>query len=276
MKIVSWNVNGIRAWIKKWTFFEYLEKYSPDIIGLQEVKANIEQVEKKDIEKIKELWYEIYWNSAQRAWYSGTAVLTKIIPISVNYWIQSAELDLEWIETDDVIDLDYEWRVITLEFENFFYTTVYTPNSKQELERLDYRKIWDEVFLKYQKHLESQKPVIFCWDLNVAHNEIDLANPKANMTTDKKPWNAWFTNTERKGFQNIIDEWFIDTFRALNPDKTWCYSRWSNFWKAREKNVWWRIDYVVVSNSLISKLKDAFINPEVMWSDHCPVWIELK
>ena len=275
MKLVSWNVNWIRAWIKKWTFFEYLKNYSPDIIWLQEVKWKIEQLETIDIGNIKNLWYEIFWNAAQRPGYSWTAILSKIIPLNVFYWIDTTNLELNQVETDEVIEENHEWRVITAEYDDFYFVTVYTPNSKQELERLDYRQVWDHVFLKYMKYLETKKPVIFCWDLNVAHKEIDLANPKANKTTATKPGNAWFTDQERFWMQNYIDAWFIDSYRFFYPEKVWAYSRWSNFWKAREKNVWWRIDYFLLSESLKNKLKDAFINPEVFGSDHCPVWIEI-
>lgn len=275
MKLVSWNVNWIRAWIKKWTFFEYLQNYSPDIIWLQEVKWKIEQLEANDIENIKNLWYEIYWNAAVRPGYSWTAILSKIKPLNVFYWIDTTNLELNQVETDEVIEENHEWRVITAEFEDFYFVTVYTPNSKQELERLDYRQVWDHVFLKYMKSLETKKAVIFCWDLNVAHQEIDLANPKANKTTLTKPGNAWFTDKERFWMQNYIDAWFIDSYRYFNPEKTWAYSRWSNFWKAREKNVWWRIDYFLLSESYKNNLKNAFINPEVFGSDHCPVWIEI-
>lgn len=275
MKLISWNVNGIRAWIKKWTFFEYLKSENPDIIWLQEVKAKYEQLENSDIENIKNLWYEIYWNAAQRPGYSWTAILTKIKPINVFYWIDTTWLNLDQVETDEVIEENHEWRVITAEYENFYFITVYTPNSKPDLSRLDYRKIWDHVFLKYMKFLETKKPVIFCWDLNVAHKEIDLANPKWNKTTATKPGNAWFTDTERAGMQEFVDNYFVDSFRHFYPETIWAYSWWSNFGWARWKNVWWRIDYFLVSESLINTLKSAFIRPEIMWSDHCPVWIEI-
>lgn len=276
MKLISWNVNWIRAWIKKWTFFDFLREENPDIIWLQEVKAKYDQLEEKDIEEIKSLWYEIYWNAAQRAWYSWTAVLTKIKPLNVINWIDTSGLLLNEIETDEVIEENHEWRVIVCEYENFYFVNVYTPNSKSALERLDYRKIWDHIFLNFLKHLELKKWVICCWDLNVAHTEIDLANPKSNKTTETRPWNAWFTDTEREWMQNFVDNWLVDTFRYFYPEKTWAYSWWSNFWNARAKNVWWRIDYFLTSNTLKDKLKDAFILCDVMWSDHCPVWIELK
>lgn len=275
MKLISWNVNWIRAWIRKWTFFDFLQKENPDIIWLQEVKWNIEQLETSDIEKIKNLWYEIYWNAAVRPGYSWTAILTKIKPVNIFYWIDTKWLDLNEFETDEVIEENHEWRVIIWEFENFYLVNVYTPNSKPDLSRLEYRKIWDHVFLKYMKHLEKNKPLIFCWDLNVAHKEIDLANPKPNMTTASKPWNAWFTDTERFWMQNFLDVWFVDSFRYFYPEQTWAYTWWSNFWNARAKNVWWRIDYFLVTNEFAKNLKNAFILPEVMWSDHCPVGIEI-
>lgn len=275
MKIISRNVNWIRALISKWIFFDYLSTYSPDIIWLQEVKSKLEQLKNEDIKKIKELWYNIYWNRAQRPWYSGTAILTKIKPISVYNGINTSWLKLDKIETDEVIEENHEWRVITTEYDDFYFVTVYTPNSKWDLSRLDYRLIWDHVFLKYCKYLETKKPVIFCWDLNRAHKEIDLANPSWNKTTKSRPWNAWFTDQERAWIDEIIKNNFIDTFRFLYPDKIWAYSWWSNFWKAREKNVWWRIDYVFISNKLKDKLKDAFIQADIMWSDHCPVGIEI-
>lgn len=276
MKLSSWNVNWIRAWINKWTFMEYLKNYSPDILWLQEVKAKYEQVEEKVIEEIKSMWYEIYWNSAQRAWYSGTAVFTKITPIQVLYWIDTNWLDLSNVETDEVIEENHEWRVITVEYNDFYFVTVYTPNSKSELERLDYRQIWDHVFLKYMNFLQTKKPVIFCWDLNVAHKEIDLYNPSWNKTTKSKPWNAGFTDKERFWLQEYINNNYIDTFRYFYPEKTWAYSWWSNFSNSRWKNIWWRIDYFLTSNILKEKLLDAYINAEVMGSDHCPVWIDIN
>lgn len=275
MRFVSWNVNWIRAWIKKWTFFEYLNKENPDIIWLQEVKAKFNQLESENIEEIKKLWYEIYWNEAQRPWYSWTAVLTKISPLNVFYGIDVEKLDLTHLEIDEVIENNHEWRVLTLEFENYFFITVYTPNSKTDLSRQSYRVVWDEVFLKYLKYLEEKKWVIVCWDLNVAHKEIDLANPKANMTTLKKPWNAWFTDSERSSMNDYLNAWFIDTFRYFYPDKENIYSWWSNFGWARSRNVWWRIDYFLISENLKNDLKDAFIQDKVLWSDHSPVGIEI-
>lgn len=276
MKLVSWNVNWIRACIKKWTFFEYIKSENPDIIWLQEVKAKFEQLEKSDIENMENLGYQIYWNAAVRPGYSWTAILSKTKPLNIYYWIDTTKLSLNEIETDEVIEENHEWRVITAEYENFYFITVYTPNAKPDLSRLEYRKVWDYIFLKYMKFLETKKPVIFCWDLNVAHKEIDLANPSNNKTTATKPWSAWFTDTERYWMQEYLNNNFIDTFRYFYPDKVWAYSWWSNFWNARWKNIWWRIDYFLVSEILKNKLKNAFINSEVMWSDHCPVWIELK
>lgn len=275
MKLISWNVNWIRAWIKKWTFFDFLENNNPDIIWLQEVKSNIDQLSIEDLEKIKSMWYNIFWNSAQRPWYSGTAILSKKNPLNIFNWIDVVALSLDDIYLDEVIAENHEWRVITAEYDDFYFVTVYTPNSKSELERLDYRKIWDIAFLEYVKYLEIKKPVIFCWDLNVAHKEIDLANPSSNKTTKTKPWNAGFTDSERYWIQKVIDAWFIDTFRYFYPEKTNIYSWWSNFAWARWKNIWWRIDYFLVSESFKNNLKDAFILDKVMWSDHCPVWIEI-
>ncbi|MDD5770292.1 MAG: exodeoxyribonuclease III [Candidatus Gracilibacteria bacterium] len=275
MKLISRNVNGIRAGINKGTFFEYLKTNNPDIIGLQEVKAKIEQLDESHINEIKNLGYEIYWNSAVRPGYSGTAILTKIKPINIYYGIDTTGLQLDKIETDEVIEENHEGRVITAEFENFYFITVYTPNSKRDLERLEYRQIWDHVFLKYMKFLETKKPVIFCGDLNVAHREIDLANPSTNKTTKTKPGNAGFTDKERFGIQEFINAGFIDTFRYFFPEKSGAYSWWSNFAGARAKNIGWRIDYFLVSNNLKDKLKNAFITPEVMGSDHCPVGIDI-
>lgn len=276
MKLVSWNVNGIRAGIKKGTFFEYLETQRPDIIGLQEIKGNIDQLAPLDIEMMKWLGYELYFNPAKRPGYSGTAILTKITPVKVKYGIDVTGLELNHDEIDEVIAENHEGRVVVAEYENFFFITVYTPNSKNDLSRLEYRRIWDEVFLKYCKYLENQKPVIFCGDLNVAHKEIDLARPKDNMTTPKKPGSAWFTDSERQSFQEIIDAEFVDTWRYFYPDTTDIYTWWSNLGGARARNVWWRIDYFMVSKNFVSQVKDAFIQEKVLGSDHCPVGILLK
>lgn len=254
MKLISWNVNWIRASVKN-GFLDYIKKELPDIIWLQEVKA-IEEELPISLD-LNGLWYEIYWNSANKKWYSWTAIFTKTKPISVTYWLWIAEHD-------------EEWRIITAEFSNFYFITVYTPNAKRELERLEYRQLWDSLFLDYLKRLEQNKPVIVCGDLNVAHKEIDLKNPGPNR------WNAWFTDEERAWFQNFIDHWFIDTFRYFYPELRDQYSWWSNFANSRAKNVWWRIDYFLTSNILKNNLKNAFIQPQILWSDHCPVGIEIE
>jgi exodeoxyribonuclease III len=250
MKIVSWNVNGIRAVMKK-GFLDFVEKENPDILCLQEIKAHPEQV---DIE-LKDYPYH-YWNSAERKGYSGTAIFSKKEPISVSKGIGH--------------ELDNEGRVITLEFDYFYLVTVYTPNAKDDLSRIPLRyKEWDPMFLKHCKKLEKKKPVIFCGDLNVAHEPIDLKNDKANK--GKKG----FTLEEREGFSNFVNAGFIDTFRNLYPEKE-KYSWWSYMGGARSRNVGWRIDYFLISESLKNELKDSFILNEVLGSDHCPVMLELK
>lgn len=254
MKLISWNVNWIRSAVWKW-LLDYLHAENPDIICMQEVKA--QEGEFPATMETQILGYKIYWNSAEKKGYSWTAIFTKYEPLGVFYWF--------WME-----EHDNEWRMITLEFNDFYLINVYTPNAKRELERLDYRQLWDSLFLDYMKRLEVNKPVIVCWDLNVAHKEIDLTNPKPNR------WNAGFTDEERAWFQKFVDNWFIDTFRYFYPDLPNRYSWWSNFASARERNIGWRIDYFLASNSLSDKLKDAFIRDEIKWSDHCPVWLELK
>ncbi|KAA3610992.1 MAG: exodeoxyribonuclease III [Calditrichaeota bacterium] len=250
MKLISWNVNGIRAAMKK-GFIEFITDTEIDILCVQETKARPEQVE------FEFNGYKQYWNSADKKGYSGTAIFTKQTPIDVRY-------DL------DIPEHDKEGRVITLEFDNFYLVNVYTPNSQRGLARLDYRqKKWDVDFLKYVKGLEKRKPVIFCGDLNVAHKEIDLANPKSNRK------NAGFTDEERAGFDNIVDAGFIDTLREFNKEGGQ-YSWWSYRMNARERNIGWRIDYFCISESLRPKLKEAFILPDVMGSDHCPVGITLE
>jgi len=250
MKILSWNVNGIRAVIKK-GFYEYMNDINPDVICIQETKANPEQV---DLE-LNDYEYK-FWNSADKKGYSGTAIFSKIKPISV-------ENDL------NISKHDYEGRVICSEFLNFFLVTVYTPNSKRDLSRLKYRyEEWDVDFLKYLKKLEKLKPVIFCGDLNVAHKEIDLKNPKSNKR------NAGFTNEEREGFQNYIDSGFVDTFRLFNSEPN-NYTWWSYMFNSRAKNVGWRIDYFCLSKILKEKVKSSKILPEIMGSDHAPVILEI-
>ena len=251
MKIISWNVNGIRAVLKK-NFMEFMNEHNPDIICLQETKASEEQVDLK----LENYPYK-YWNSAVKKGYSGTAIFSKHAPVSV-------ENDLK-IEKHDM-----EGRVITFELNNYYLVTVYTPNSKRDLSRLNYRnKEWDVDFLNYLKKLEEKKPVIFCGDLNVAHNEIDLKNPKTN----KK--NAGFTLEEREGFNNLVDSGFVDTFRMFNSEEGH-YTWWSYMFNARARNIGWRIDYFCASNIIKNKITKSIILPEVLGSDHAPILIEIK
>ena len=249
MKIISWNVNGIRAALKK-GFLNFVEKENPDILCIQETKAHPDQVG-----LVLKNYPHHYWNSASKKGYAGTAIFSKIKPLSVTY-------DMGIEEHDD------EGRVITLEFPDFYLVTVYTPNSKRELLRLKYRQRWDVDFLKYLKNLEKKKPVIFSGDLNVAHKEIDLKNPHSNKR------NAGFTDEERSGFDKFIEAEFIDTFREFNTDPE-NYTWWSYMFKSRERNVGWRIDYFCISKNLRENLKDSFILPEIMGSDHCPIGIVL-
>jgi len=256
-KFISWNVNGIRAVIRK-GFIDFLDKYDPDILCLQETKARPEQVE-LDLPNFP---YQ-YWNSAEKKGYSGTAIFSKIEPIDV-------------INGLDIPIHDNEGRVITVEFLNYFLVNVYTPNSKRELTRLPYRyKEWDPEFLDYICTLEKSKPAIFCGDLNVAHMEIDLANPKTNKTTKSSPGNAGFTDKEREGFDNIVQKGYIDTFREFSQESG-NYSWWSYRVNARERNIGWRIDYFCLSPKLRPDLENAAILTEVMGSDHAPILMELK
>lgn len=250
MKLISWNVNGIRAALKK-GFLDFVKEHDPDILCLQETKVPGEPIA-MDLEN-----YHHYWNPADRKGYSGTAIFSK--------------KELKNVVNDMAIEKhDGEGRVMTAELNDFYFVTVYTPNSKRGLERLDYRqKEWDVDFLKYVKKLEKKKPVIFCGDLNVAHKEIDLKNPKTNRR------NAGFTDEEREGFNNIIKVGFIDTFREFTQEGGH-YTWWSYMANSRPRNIGWRIDYFCVSPSLRPQLKEAFILPEVMGSDHCPVGIVLK
>ena len=253
MKIISWNVNGVRACIRN-GFMEFLKTESPDVICLQEIKAHPEQVD-EDLSSYE----HHFWNSAERKGYSGTAIFSKVKPISVKYGIGV---------------LDEEGRVITLEFKDFYLVTVYTPNSKRGLERLDFRyDKWEISFLKYVKKLS--KPVVFCGDLNVAHKEIDVKNSDSNKTTKTRPGNAGFTDKERKGFDNIIKAGYIDTFRSLHPDEE-KYSWWSYMFKARERNIGWRIDYFLVDEKLKKRVKKAEILTDITGSDHCPVLLEIE
>ncbi len=252
MRVISWNVNGIRATMKK-GFAASLEAMKPDILCIQETKAQDDQV----AEALTEInGYHLYSNSAVKKGYSGTAVLTKKEPLSVGY--------------DMGIEVhDQEGRVIALEFESFYLVTVYTPNSGSELKRLEYRQGWDAEFLDYLKTLEQEKPVIACGDLNVAHRPIDLARPKANYNKS-----AGYMQEEINGLDNLVAADFIDTFRCIHPDKV-KYSWWSFRAGARARNVGWRIDYHLVSASMAGRIKDADILNEVMGSDHCPVTLDL-
>ncbi|WP_455256580.1 exodeoxyribonuclease III [Peptoniphilus asaccharolyticus] len=250
MKFISWNVNGLRAAVKK-GFVEKLAQMNPDIIGLQEIKLSEGQLE------LELDGYELYYNYAQRKGYSGTAVFTKLKPLSVSYGIGIEEHDTEG-------------RVITLEFEDYYFITCYTPNSKRKLERLDYRVVWEDAFREYLNELDKSKPVILCGDLNVAHNEIDLANPDTNHKS------AGFSDEERAKFTELLENGYVDTFRHFYPDKAEEYSWWSNFNNARERNIGWRIDYFVVSERFVDRLEDAKIHQGMMGSDHCPVELILK
>lgn len=249
MKLISWNVNGIRACLNK-GFAESFKQLDADIFCIQETKCQPEQIE------LEFEGYTSYWNSAEKKGYSGTAIFTKQKPLNVTYGI-------------GIEEHDKEGRVITLEFEKFYVVDIYTPNSKRELERLDYRQIWEDEIRKYLLKLNETKPVIMCGDLNVAHKEIDLKNPKTNRR------NAGFTDEERQKMTELLDAGFIDSFRYLYPDKENAYSWWSYMGHAREKNVGWRIDYFIVSKSIENQIKEAKIYPEIMGSDHCPVGLEI-
>ena len=249
MKLISWNVNGIRACINK-GFKDFFNEIDSDIFCIQETKCQKDQID------LEFEGYTSYWNSAEKKGYSGTAIFTKQKPISVTYGI-------------GIEEHDKEGRVITLEFEKFYMINIYTPNSKRELERLEYRQIWEDEIRKYMLKLNKNKPVIMCGDLNVAHNEIDLKNPKTNRH------NAGFTDEERNKMTELLDAGFVDTFRILYPDKENAYSWWSYMGHAREKNVGWRIDYFIVSKSIENCIKEAKIHSEIFGSDHCPVELEI-
>lgn len=249
MKLLSWNVNGLRAVLRK-NFLEFLADEAPDILCLQETKCSPDQVD--------QLWpapYQAHWNSAEKKGYSGTAIFTRTRPLTVTQGIGHP-------------DHDREGRVLTAEFAGFFLVNVYVPNSQRELTRLPYRQQWDRDFLAYLKKLEKKKPVIWCGDLNVAHTEIDLANPKANVK------NHGFTPEERAGFGEVIKAGFVDTFREFEKAGGH-YTWWSPMGGARSRNVGWRIDYFLMSAALRPRLKSAFIRKDVLGSDHCPVGIEL-
>jgi len=253
MKLATWNVNGIRSVLNKGALQEYVLESNPDILCLQETKAQQEQVELG----MEFSEYDVYFNSAVKKGYSGTAIFTKVKPLSVTYGI-------------GIEEHDQEGRVITAEFEKFYLVTVYTPNAKRDLSRLAYRQVWEDDFLAYIKKLEETKPVIFCGDLNVAHKEIDLANPKTNVN------NAGFTKEERAKFDQVVASGLVDAFRYLHPDAVGAYSWWSYMGGARARNIGWRIDYFVVSKSLAPLLKEVDIRSDVTGSDHCPVEIEVK
>ncbi len=250
MKLVSWNVNGLRAVMNK-GFMESFKKLDADIFCLQETKLSEGQLE------LELEGYHQYWNYAEKKGYSGTAVFTKKEPISAQYGI-------------GIEEHDKEGRVITLEFEDFYFITVYVPNSQRELTRLAYRQEWEEAFLKYVLKLEEKKPVIYCGDLNVAHKEIDLKNPSSNHH------NAGFTDEERACFSKVLESGYIDTFRYFYPDRKDIYSWWSYMFHARENNAGWRIDYFVASKKLENRLKDALIHCDILGSDHCPVELDIE
>ena len=264
MKIVSWNVNGIRAVHRKGVFLPFIESVKPDILCLQETKAMEHQSE------VKVPGYSEYWNSAEKAGYSGTAIFSKEEPLDVRLGLPEEIVEKYGLATDSYGDPNTEGRVITAEFQKFFVVTSYTPNSKHDLSRLSLRHAqWDPAFLEYCKQLEEEKPVIFCGDLNVAHMPIDLENPKSNEG------GAGYTKEEREGIDQILKAGFIDTFRYLHKDEAKRYTWWSNFNLCRERNIGWRIDYIFVSKALAKLVKKAEIHSDIMGSDHCPVSITL-
>lgn len=249
MRFVSWNVNGLRACMQK-GFMEYFQSVDADFFCLQETKLQAGQID------LQLNGYHQYWNYANKKGYSGTAIFTKHTPLSVSYGIGIPELDTEG-------------RVITLEYTEFYLVTCYTPNAQRELARLDFRMQWEQAFAQYLCNLDALKPVIICGDLNVAHQETDLKNPKANRG------NAGFSDEERTCFSALLDKGFIDTFRYLYPNETGIYSWWSYMYKARQNNAGWRIDYFLTSSRLQSRIQEASIHTEILGSDHCPVSLEL-
>lgn len=249
MRFISWNVNGLRACVQK-GFLEYFQSIDADFFCIQETKMQAGQLE------LELPGYHQYWNYAQKKGYSGTAVFTKHKPLDVTYGIGVDELDMEG-------------RVITLNYPEFYLVSCYTPNAQQELARIDFRLKWDQAFREYVKRLDREKPCIICGDLNVAHSEIDLKNPSANRG------NAGFSDEERTSFQALLDAGFTDSFRFLHPDQTGAYSWWSYRFQARKNNAGWRIDYFLVSDRVKTKLKEAYIQPQILGSDHCPVALEL-
>lgn len=251
MKLISWNVNGLRACMGK-GFGEFFKAEDADIFALQETKLQQGQIDFSPED------YHCYWNYAEKKGYSGTAVFTKREPLSVFYGMGAAE------------EFENEGRVITLEFEDLYFVTVYTPNAQRELTRLEYRCRWEDVFRAYLMGLDQKKPVVVCGDMNVAHEEIDLKNAKSNIG------NAGFTNEERTKFGELLSAGFADSFRRLYPDRTDAYTWWSYMFKARERNTGWRIDYFVVSERLMERVRGAHIYNEVMGSDHCPVGLTIE
>lgn len=249
MKLVSWNVNGLRACLGK-GFLDAFSSLDADIFSIQETKMQPDQAE------LDLPGYKQYWNSAEKKGYSGTAVFTRLEPLNVTYGIGSEEHDREG-------------RAITLEFEDFYLVNCYVPNAQRELTRLDWRMEWEDALREYLLGLDRKKPVIYCGDLNVAHQEIDLKNAKSNRG------NAGFTDEERSKLTELLEAGFVDSFRHLYPDKTGAYSWWSYMFHAREKNAGWRIDYFLVSRSIADKINDSVIHPEIMGSDHCPVELDI-
>lgn len=250
MKVISWNVNGIRACVKK-GFLDYFHQVDADIFCIQETKLQENQI------SLELNGYHQYWNYAERKGYSGTAIFTKKEPLSVSYGIELEEPDTEG-------------RVITLEFEDFYLVNVYTPNSKRDLARLSYRLLWEDAMREHLKKLRNHKPIIFCGDLNVAHQEIDLKNPKPNIG------NSGFTDEERAKMTSLLGEGFIDSFRHMYPEQTDAYTWWSYMAKVRERNIGWRIDYFIVSEELADDISDTLIHANIMGSDHCPIVIEMN
>ena len=250
MKLISWNVNGLRAVLNK-GLIDFFKQIDADIFCIQETKMQEGQVE-----LVLDGYYQ-YWNSAIKKGYSGTAVFTKKKPLNVTYGL-------------GIEEHDQEGRIITLEFEKFYLVNCYTPNSKRELERLDYRQIWENEIRRYLSSLDKKKPVIYCGDLNVAHNEIDLKNPKTNHHS------AGFTDEEREKMTELLKAGFVDTYRFLYPNKENAYTWWSYMMKAREKDIGWRIDYFITSSSIKNKIKDSKIHKDIMGSDHCPIELDIE
>lgn len=253
MRFVSWNVNGLRACLGK-GFEEFFRIIDADIVALQETKLQPEQI------SIEFEGYRQYWHSAEKKGYSGTAIFSRMEPLSVSFGLPN-EAEMGFLQ---------EGRVITLEFADFYFVTCYTPNAQKELARLEYRMDWDDAFREYLVSLDARKPVVVCGDLNVAHNEIDLKNPKQNRGS------AGFSDQEREKFSSLLASGFVDTFRYLYPDKTGAYSWWSYMFNARKNNAGWRIDYFLVSERLKERIEESSILAEVMGSDHCPVMLELQ